>query len=216
MTTNLSERDSLVSVWMQELRDLNIQTNREQFRKNLERIGQVAAYQISKTLNYNDLPTNTQLGVAHCRVIGSQPVVATIIRAGLPLFNGIMSFFDKADCAFVGAYRQHHADNSFEINQGYIACPSLEGRPLILADPMLATGASMNQTLASLLQFGKPSSVHIVSVIASTTGVATVREQYHEALLWIGAIDNDLDENKYIVPGLGDAGDLCYGEKLQH
>lgn len=216
MVKNFSEQDSLVSDWMRELRDVNTQVNREQFRNNIYKIGQVAAYHISLHLSYTDTVTHTPLATTHCRTLVSQPVIATIMRAGLPLYNGILSYFNNADSAFIGAYRQHISDTEFEIAQGYLACPDLSNRPLILADPMLATGSSMVQTIDSLLDFGQPSVLHIVAIIASQEGIDTVRQHVPNAHIWVGAIDNELDANKYIVPGLGDAGDLCFGEKLQH
>jgi len=216
MITNLSEQDSLLSDWMRELRDITIQNNREQFRNNIYKIGQVAAYEISRHMTYNHTTATTPLTTAHCRTLATQPVIATIMRAGLPLYNGILSYFNNADSAFIGAYRRHTDAAHFEIAQGYVACPVLTGRPLILADPMLATGASMIQTLNSLLEYGQPSHIHIVAVIASKEGVDTVQNHLPNSHIWVGAIDNQLDANKYIVPGLGDAGDLCYGEKLQH
>lgn len=216
MVTNFSEQDSLVSEWMRELRDIATQGNREQFRNNIHKIGQVAAYHISLQLHYTDTLIHTPLASTHCRTLATQPVIASIMRAGLPLYNGILSYFNKADSAFIGAYRQHINETDFEIAQGYIACPVLRDRPLILADPMLATGASMIQTIDSLLAFGQPSHIHIVAIIASQAGIDTVQQHVPDAHIWVGAIDNELDANKYIVPGLGDAGDLCFGEKLQH
>ncbi len=216
MVKNFSEQDSLVSEWMRELRDVNTQGNREQFRNNIYKIGQVAAYNISCHLPYADTSILTPLAATHCRTLVSQPVIATIMRAGLPLYNGLLSYFNNADSAFIGAYRQHISETEFTIAQGYIACPDLSNRPLILADPMLATGSSMVQTIDSLLVFGQPSVIHIVAIIASQHGIDIVRRHVPNAHIWVGAIDNELDANKYIVPGLGDAGDLCFGEKLQH
>jgi uracil phosphoribosyltransferase len=216
MIKNFSEQDTLVSEWMRELRDVATQGNRELFRNNIYRIGQVAAYYISQHLPYTDALTQTPLATTCCRTLATQPVIATIMRAGLPLYNGILSYYNKADSAFIGAYRQHINETDFEIAQGYIACPDLSDRPLILADPMLATGASMIQTINSLLAFGQPSHIHIVAIIASQEGIDTVQQHLPNAHIWVGSIDNELDANKYIVPGLGDAGDLCFGEKLQH
>ncbi len=216
MVKNFSEQDSLVSEWMRELRDMNTQGNREQFRNNIYRIGQIAAYNISLHLSYTDIIIHTPLAATRCRILATQPVIATIMRAGLPLYNGILSYFNNADSAFIGAYRKHISDTEFEIAQGYIACPDLSNRPLILADPMLATGSSMIQTIDSLLAYGQPSHIHIVAIIASQEGIDTLQQHLPDAYIWVGAIDNELDANKYIVPGLGDAGDLCFGEKLQH
>jgi uracil phosphoribosyltransferase len=216
MVTNLSEKNSLVSVWMRELRDVTIQADRARFRKNIERIGQVAAYEISKTFVFTQVQVQTPLAAVLCHVLAVQPVLATILRAGLPLHQGLLSWFDQADSAFVGAYRKHTTGNSFVVEQGYLACPDLTARPLILADPMLATGASMVQTLTALLENGTPSQLHIVSVVASPEGVEEVLQSFPEAHIWVGAIDSGLNAEQYIVPGLGDAGDLCFGEKKQH
>lgn len=215
MVTNLSAESSLISVWMRELRDVNMQKDRTRFRNNIERIGHVAAYEISKQLQYDRIEINTPLAPTQCQVLRTQPVIATILRAGLPLYNGLHSYFDDADSAFIGAYRKHNADNSFVVDQGYMASPSLTGRPLILADPMLATGASMVQALQTLTEFDKPSQLHIVCVVAAPEGVKMVKDHYPNAYLWIGAIDESLNDDKYILPGLGDAGDLCFGEKRQ-
>lgn len=215
MVTNLSDKCSLVSVWMHELRDSKVQTDRVRFRRNIERIGQVAAYEISKTLVYKDVSVQTPLATTTCSALRMQPVIATILRAGLPLYQGLLSYFDEADSAFIGAYRKHTSATSFEVAQGYLASPALSGRPLILADPMLATGASMIQALSSLMENDEPSQLHIVSVVASPEGIKAIQQSYPEAYLWIAAIDTCLNDEKYIVPGLGDAGDLCYGEKRQ-
>ena len=215
MVTNLSQHDNLISAWMYELRDITRQTDRNRFRRNIERIGQVAAYEISKTLTYSNKDTQTPIAPTNSRVLNNQPVLATILRAGLPLYNGLLSYFDEADSAFIGAYRKHHDDHSFEIAQGYIACPDLSGRTLIVADPMLATAASMLQTLSSLIQYGIPSQLHIVAVVASPDGMAEISRKHPEAHIWVAAIDEGLNADKYIVPGLGDAGDLGFGEKLQ-
>jgi uracil phosphoribosyltransferase len=216
MVINLSEQNSLVSVWMRELRDINIQGDRARFRHNIERIGQVAAYEISKHLAYTQVPVQTPVEATTASVLHTQPVLATILRAGLPLYQGLLSFYDRADTAFIGAYRKHSADGSFEIAQGYVASPALAGRPLLLADPMLATGASMIQTLHSLMEPDKPSQLHIVCVIAAPEGIEAVRQRFPDAWIWVGAIDKCLNADKYIVPGLGDAGDLCFGEKRQY
>ena len=215
MVTNLSDHNSLTSVWMRELRDTNIQADRTRFRRNIERIGQVAAYEISKLLPYTDVQVQTPLAATTCKALQVQPVLATILRAGLPLYQGLLSFFDAADSAFIGAYRRHTSDTIFEIAQGYMASPSLAGRPLILADPMLATGASMTEALPSLMEHDKPSQLHIVSVVASPEGISAIQAVYPDAYIWVGAIDTGLNAEKYIVPGLGDAGDLCFGEKRQ-
>ncbi len=216
MVTNLSENNSLVAQWMCELRSTAIQTDRSRFRNNLKRIGQVAAYEISKLLPYTEQQTTTPLETTTCHVLQSHPVLATILRAGIPLYEGLLSYYDNADSAFIGAYRKHDTEESFHVEQGYIACPDLTNRPLIMADPMLATGSSMAQGLSTLLEHGKPSQIHIVCVVAAPEGIEMMQTADPHAHLWIGAIDSGLNDQKYIVPGLGDAGDLCYGEKLQH
>lgn len=215
MIINLSEQNSLVSLWMRELRDERLQKDRMRFRRNVERIGQVAAYEISKHLPYKHIEINTPLAPTQSRMLHVQPVIATILRAGLPLYQGLLSYFDEADSAFIGAYRKHNADNSFVIDQGYMASPALSERPLILADPMLATGASMVQGLQTLTEHDKPSQLHIVCIVAAPEGIITIESNFPNAYLWVGAIDERLNDDKYIVPGLGDAGDLCFGEKRQ-
>ena len=214
MVRILSEQNSLVSRFIAELRDVNIQNDRARFRRNLERIGEIAAYEISKQMPYHLQDFTTPLGVAPMQVPAEQPVVATILRAGLPLHQGILNYFDQADNAFISAYRKHHKDGSFEISLEYVASPSLEGRVVILTDPMLATGQSMVMTYKAMLEKGIPAHTHVVSIIASRLGVEYVKKHLSENItLWIGAIDEELTAQSYIVPGLGDAGDLAYGEK---
>jgi uracil phosphoribosyltransferase len=216
MIHNLSESNSLVSQWLSELRDTAVQADRMRFRRNLERIGEVMAYEISKTLVYTPITVKTPLGEATGAVPAQQPVLATILRAGLPLHQGLLNYFDKADCAFVGSYRQHTEDDTFEIHQGYLTSPSVAGRPLLLADPMLATGSSIVLALQCLTEYETPSEIHIVCVIGCDTGMAHVQANYPAAHIWLCAIDNGLTEQGYIVPGLGDAGDLGYGKKIQY
>jgi uracil phosphoribosyltransferase len=181
----------------------------------MERIGEAAAYEISKHLPYISKDIQTPLGIYNGIELAKQPVIATILRAGVPLHQGILNYFDHADCAFVAAYRKHKADDSFEINQEYVTCPNLEGRPLIIADPMLATGASFIMALDELHDYGKPSEVHVVVAIACVDGIEAVRQKYPDFHIWAADIDEELTAKGYIVPGLGDAGDLSYGEKLQ-
>ncbi len=215
MVINLSEKNSLVSLWVRELRDMDVQKDSMRFRRNLERIGEVVAYEISKTLEYKPVETQTVLGTADCVELESQPVLATIMRAGLPLYQGLLNFYDKADSAFIGAYRKHSRDESFEIDQTYMTSPELEGRTLIVADPMLATGSSLVLAVKSLIDYDKPKTIHIVSVIASAIGIELLRRQFPEAYVWVAAVDEELTAKSYIVPGLGDAGDLCFGPKRQ-
>ena len=215
MTTILSENFSLVNSWINELRNVEVQQDRMKFRRNLERIGEIAAFEISKHLEQKEIEITTPLDKIKVREIAVQPVITTILRVGVPLFQGVLNYFDKADCGFVAAYRKHDANDYFSIKQDYLTCPNIEGRPLIVADPMLATGASLIEALKDLLTNGKPSQIHIVAAIASKIGVETVQKAYPEAHIWVGALDENLTPKGYITPGLGDAGDLSYGEKLQ-
>ena len=216
MVINLSEQHSLLSNWIDELRDVSVQNDRMRFRRNIERIGEVVAYEISKTLNHTIKETQTPLGISNSKVLAAQPVLATILRAGLPLHVGLLNYFDKADNSFISAYRKHHKDGSFEIYVEYISGPSIEGRVLIIADPMLATGASLVKTIQYLKRDGTPKEIHIVAAIASTEGVEYVSREIPEATIWCGDIDEELTAKGYIVPGLGDAGDLAFGSKSQN
>ena len=215
MVINLSASHSLVSNWVSEIRNVEVQGDRMRFRRNLERIGEVAAYEISKMLPSKTIQVQTPMGEAEAEVLAQQPVLATILRAGLPLYQGLLNYFDQADSSFIGAYRKHNNDDSFEIDQTYITSPELQGRPLIVADPMLATGASLVLALTSLMDYDTPSEVHIVCAIACTVGIEAVVRHFPDATIWIGAIDDELTAKGYIVPGLGDAGDLAYGKKRQ-
>lgn len=216
MVHNLSLNNSIFSQFLSEIRGVNIQNDSMRFRKNMERIGEVFAYEVSKQLEYELTQTVTPLGVAETYKLKSEPVIATILRAGLPLHSGFLNYFDKAENAFVSAYRKHHKDNTFEIALEYIACPDLNGKTLILCDPMLATGSSMTLTYKALLAKGRPKHTHIVSVIASAQGVDYLKTHMPDAnfTVWCGAIDEELTAQSYIVPGLGDAGDLAFGSKL--
>jgi uracil phosphoribosyltransferase len=185
------------------------------FRRNLERIGEVLAYELSKTLTYSPSTVETPLGEATVELSQQPVVLATILRAGLPMHQGMLNVFDGAENAFVSAYRKHHKDGSFDVHVEYISCPNLEGKVLVICDPMLATGASMSLAIESLLEHGKPSAIHIVTGIASTAGVEHIDRVLPDVHLWVGAVDEELTAKSYIVPGLGDAGDLSYGEKLQ-
>jgi len=186
------------------------------FRRNLERIGEAIAYEISKTLPWEEKEIQTPLGIHASKVLAGQPVLAIILRAGLPLHQGLLNYFDKADNAFISAYRKHRRDGSFEINLEYLSAPSIENRILIICDPMLATGASLAAALQALKASGTPSQIHIVSAIASSVGIEYVRREFGEKLyIWCGDIDDELTAKGYIVPGLGDAGDLAFGSKTQ-
>lgn len=215
MVTNLSAQNSLLGEWMKEIRDVTMQGDRMRFRRNLERIGEIAAYEISKHMIYNDIPVQTPMGESLCASLTQQPVLATILRAGVPLHQGVLNYFDKADNAFVAAYRKHHRDGSFEIEQHYFTSPDIGGRPLIIADPMLATGSSLVVALEALTENNKPSQIHIVTVIACTVGIDYILRKFPQAFIWAGDVDDELTARGYIVPGLGDAGDLAYGPKRQ-
>lgn len=216
MIVNLSAQHSLVSNWVSEIRDVNVQTDRMRFRRNLERIGEVAAYEISKILPWKQVETPTPMGIHESKVLEEQPVLATILRAGLPLHHGMMNYFDKADHAFISAYRKHHRDGTFEISLEYMSCPSLEDRIVIISDPMLATGASLIKTIQYIKKNGTPKAIHIVAAIACTVGIEFIhREAGNDIKIWCGDIDDELTAKGYIVPGLGDAGDLAYGTKMQ-
>ena len=214
MVHDLSKSNSIIHHFVAELRDVEVQKDRMRFRRNLERIGEIAAYEISKTFSYSNEDITTPLGIASVPQMKEQPVLATILRAGLPLHNGLLNYFDHADNAFISAYRRHHKDGSFDIHLEYVSSPAIESRILILSDPMLETGQSLVQTYRALVERGKPSHTHIVAAIASTQGIAHVLSSLpDEITLWIGAVDEELTVQSYIVPGLGDAGDLAFGEK---
>lgn len=213
---NLSERPSLVNEWLAEIRDTGVQRDPLRFRRNMERLGEAFALEIARTLDYGERTVTTPLGRVACPVLAEQPVLATILRAGLPLHQGLLNCFDRADNAFISAYRKHEGDDEhFEVEIEYLASPSLEGRTVILSDPMLATGASMVLAWKALLARGTPGTLHVVSVIASRAGVDLLRERLPAgSTIWVGAIDPELDSRAYIVPGLGDAGDLAFGPKV--
>ncbi len=215
MIYNLSNEDSLVSQYMAELRDVRIQKDRMRFRKNLARIAQIAAYHISKKLEWVSKEIETPLAPCKVRVLKEQPLIANILRAGLPMHMGLLEFFDQADNAFISAYRKHTDENDFIIELEYLSCPPIDNRVLILADPMLATGSSMVLTLKALQSMGQPSAIHLVCAIASRKGIAHVSEAFPDITIWAGDIDPELNSKSYIVPGLGDAGDLAFGPKIQ-
>lgn len=213
---NLAEQPSLASQYMSELRNVDLHADRMRFRHNLNRLGQIMAYEVSKEIAFARTNVTTPLGTAHCDVVGEQVVVATILRAGLPLHEGVLSFFDNAENAFVSAYRKYRpGSDEFDIHIEYLASPRLDGKTLILTDPMLATGASMELAYKALLTKGTPKHVHVISVIASQKAVDFVAKTLPSdtTTLWVAAIDPELNAHSYIVPGLGDAGDLAYGEK---
>ena len=215
MVINLSEQHSLISNWVAELRNVDVQNDRLRFRRNLERIAEVIGFEISKTLAWEDKEITTPMGISVCKTLKEQPVLATILRAGLPMHNGLLNYFDKADNAFISAYRKHKADGSFDIALEYMAAPDIENRILIISDPMLATGASLVKTIQFLRGEGNFAVLHIVCAIACTVGIEYVRKAEPKATIWCGDIDDEITAKGYIVPGLGDAGDLAYGIKLQ-
>ena len=216
---NFSESKSLINQYIAEMRDVNIQTDSMRFRRNVERIGELMAYEISKTLNYSEKEVQTPLGIAKANTHDDSIVVATLFRAGLPMHQGFLNMFDKAENAFVSAFRfytdeQHH---TIDVNIEYLATPSLQNKTLLLVDPMLATGESLDLAWRAFLTKGTPSILHIACIIASKQGVEHLQKIFKDndnITLWCGVIDPELNENKYIVPGLGDAGDLAYGEKI--
>lgn len=211
---DFSKSNSVVNKFIAELRDVNIQNDRMRFRKNIERIGQMMAYEISKKLHYEEVDVTTPLGIAECNVPNDQIVVAAILRAALPLHQGVLDVFDDAENAFVSAYRKYDEDYNFDIHIEYIASPTLDGKVLLLCDPMLATGGSMQLAYEALLTKGTPEKLHVLSVIASQEALEYLENNLPEdATVWVAAVDNYLDQHKYIVPGLGDAGDLAFGEK---
>ena len=215
MVVNLSEQYSLLCNWISEIRDEEVQKDRMRFRRNLERIGEAAALEISKTLPYVEKDVQTPLGISVSKLLKEQPVITTILRAGLPLHQGLLNYFDKADNGFISAYRKHNRDGSFEISLDYISCPELENRVLIISDSMLATGASLVKTIQYLREEGHPSEIHVVVAIACTVGIEFVLRSEPNCKIWCGAIDDELTAKGYIVPGLGDAGDLAFGTKVQ-
>src|SRR5687768_9586625 len=195
------------------MRDESLQLNPVLFRRNLYRFGQIIAYEISKTLKYESVEVTTQLGVANCKRLTDRIVLATILRAGLPMHDGMLSVFDMAENAFISAFRHHHKDGTFEVRLDYISSPELDDKVLIICDPMLATGSSMIRALKALMENGRPQELHIATAIASSSGLEYVGIEFPNAHIWIGHEDEELTARSFIVPGLGDAGDLAYGTK---
>ncbi len=216
MVHNLSKDISILNQYISEIRNVEVQNDRLRFRTNLERIGSVMAYEISKHLEFTSKEIETPLGIARCETINSKIVLATILRAGIPMHQGLLTVFDHAENAFISAYRKHEKDGGFSIKLEYVSKPDLTDKILILCDPMLATGASMGLTYKSLIQDSKPKHTHIVAAIASAEGVNYMERNFSkkDITIWAAAIDDELTAQSYIVPGLGDAGDLAYGKKL--
>ena len=216
MVHELVKQRSVVNHFIAELRDVEVQKDPMRFRRNLERIGEVLAMELSRTMEFEEQEVTTPLGVATAHLLKEQPVLATILRAGLPMHQGMLNYFDRADNAFVSAYRKHRkGEDAFDIEVEYLSSPSLEDRVLVLCDPMLATGQSMNLVYRALLRLGKPKALHVVSAIASVEGLEYAKLHLPAGTrFWIGAIDEEMTAQAYIVPGLGDAGDLAYGAKI--
>ncbi len=212
--THLCENNSLLNHFIREIRDVNIQKDPMRFRKNIERIGEIMAYEISKSFTFESIDVQTPLGTAPTMVPTDKVVIASVLRAGLAIHNAMLTFFDTAENCFISAYRKYKTDDSFEVCIEYIASPSVEGKTLILCDPMLATGTSMRLAYEAALTRGTPSRVIICSIIGSQQGVDFIKKSIPNAALYIATIDPILNEHAYIVPGLGDLGDLAYGEKL--
>ncbi|MCK5208391.1 MAG: uracil phosphoribosyltransferase [Cyclobacteriaceae bacterium] len=213
---DLSTTNSVLNNFVAELRDIEIQNDPLRFRKNLQRIGEIMAYEISKSLSYKIKSTKTPLGISNSQIMDEKLVIGTILRAGLPMHEGFLNYFDRAENAFVSAYRKYTDKEHFDIHIEYISSPDINGKTLLLVDPMLATGASFELAYKALLSRGNPSKIHMASVIASLDGVNYLKEKLDldRINLWYAAIDPDLNNKSYIVPGLGDAGDLAYGEKI--
>ena len=215
MIKELGKENSIFNQFLMELRDANVQIDSMRFRRNLQRLGEIFAYEISKTLKYKEVEVTTPLGVLNMSIPSEQPILATILRAGLPLHEGLLNFFDKAESGFVSAYRKYSKDEKFTIKLDYISAPDINKKVLILSDPMIASGSSLSASLSGLLETGKPKHIHIVSVLASDEGIARVKKMFSlkNLTIWVGAIDAELTAQAYIVPGIGDAGDLAFGKK---
>jgi uracil phosphoribosyltransferase len=214
MIHDLSKNNSIVGNFLSELRDVSIQKDPLRFRRNLERMSEIIGYEISKTLNFEKITVETPLGQSEVNVVSELPVLATILRAGLSMHQGLLNYFDKADSAFISAYRKHTTSEDYDIQVEYLASPDLTNKTIIISDPMLATGASMVTVYKALLKQGKPSKIHIVSAVASKDAIEYVRQHMPiNTEIWVGAIDEELTAHSYIVPGIGDAGDLAFGVK---
>ena len=216
MIKNLGAKNSIFNQFIAEIRDVEIQKDSMRFRKNLYRIGEIAAYEISKTMKYEPVEVTTSLGMAKVSILSDFPVIIPILRAGMPIHDGVQHFFDKSETAFVSAYRKVEKNEKFSIKIEYVSCPNLENKTVIICDPMLATGASIVASYKALLHFGKPAHTHIISAIASQEGIDKLKKQLpvSKITVWTGAIDEELTAQAYIVPGLGDAGDLAFGKKM--
>jgi uracil phosphoribosyltransferase len=213
---NLGKQNSIFNHFIREIRDVNIQKDAMRFRRNIERIGEIFAYEISKKMTYENIDTTTPLGISLESLMIEKPVLATILRAGLPLHQGLLNYFDSSENCFISAFRKHNRGGDFEIKIEYMSSPDLEGKTVILCDPMLASGSSMVLAIEALLSKGKPKHIHVVVTIASSEGIQYFKENlpFRNCTLWLGAEDKEMTAQSYIVPGLGDAGDLAFGEKI--
>jgi uracil phosphoribosyltransferase len=214
---NLSLKNSILNTFVSEIRNIHVQKDKMRFRRNIERIGEILGYEMSQLLKYKTTTIETPLGYCEMRTMANDMVLCSILRAGIPLHNGLLNYFDSVENAFISAYRHHlHNSDDFEIVVEYASCPSLTNKTLILADPMLATGQSMVAAFNALKPYGLPKEIHLVSVIGATEGIEYVNKHFDASThLWIAAIDETLNDAGYIIPGLGDVGDLAFGEKLQ-
>jgi len=212
---NLGKQNSIFNHFVREIRDVNIQKDAMRFRRNIERIGEVFAYEISKRMTYENNEITTPLGISSESLMIEKPVLATILRAGLPLHQGLLNYFDSSENCFISAFRKHKKGGDFEIKIEYMSSPDLEGKTVILCDPMLASGSSMVLAMEAILSKGKPKHIHVVVTIASSEGIQYFKENlpFRNCTLWLGAEDKEMTAQSYIVPGLGDAGDLAFGEK---
>ena len=215
MITIIHDTPSIAGNYLAELRDVTVQKNKVLFRRNIQRLGVFMAHELSKHLSFDIKKIQTPLGIADCTMVNTPIVLGTILRAGLPMHQGFLDVFDDAENAFLTAFRKHQGSGKFDIEMEYVSCPDLTGKCLILIDPMLATGASIIKAVEHLAEYGQPSSIHIVSAIASKEGLNQVDRKLPQAHIWIGDVDEELTAKSYIVPGLGDAGDLSFGEKCQ-
>lgn len=215
MLFNLSEQNSIANHFVAELRDIKLQKDRLRFRKNIERLGQIMAYEISKKLAYKEMTVETPLGTSKTSLIEKGPVLISVMRAALPYFQGFLDFFDACDCGFIGAYRNEDGHDEVTVNLDYLAAPSIDNREVIIIDPMLATGHSFVRSVDALFKHGKPSHLHIASLVSVPEGISYVTANLkYKHSIWTCAVDERLNEQFYIVPGLGDAGDLCFGGKM--
>ena len=213
---NLGKQNTIFNHFIREIRDVNIQKDAMRFRRNIERIGEIFAYEISKKMTYENIDITTPLGISLESLMIEKPVLATILRAGLPLHQGLLNYFDSSENCFISAFRKHNRGGDFEIKIEYMSSPDLEGKTVILCDPMLASGSSMVLAMEALLSKGKPKHIHVVVTIASPEGIQYFKENlpFRNCTLWLGAQDKEMTAQSYIVPGLGDAGDLAFGEKI--